>query len=222
MLKAAAQRHTLDLPRRSQVVSGGSWHAADLQLDAAAVSGGAAGGAPLLEFVLTDGRDAWDKPADGGNYVIAAPGRWRLRDGQLAAVAGPPAVLVVSDLDDTMIGDDEATAAFARWWRDEAVPAGGRLVRARCSGGGRQRGEARHGAAAAAQAVAAHRSASASSHALLWRLAHNPACASLPRRQVYNTGRALDLFEGLLAEKGGVMAEPDLLISAIGTRVYHK
>lgn len=33
----------------------------------------------------------------------------------MAAVDGEP-VLVVSDLDDTMIGDDEATAVFKRFW----------------------------------------------------------------------------------------------------------
>ena len=34
--------------------------------------------------------------------------------------------------------------------------------------------------------------------------------------------QALDLFEALLVEKSSVMAEPDLLISSIGTRVYAK
>lgn len=153
-----------------QVVSGGGWwEAADLKLAAAAASGNGSGAGsaapPLLEFVVTDGRDAWDKAADGSNYAIAAPGRWSLRDGQLAE-ASLPAVLVCSDLDDTMIGDDAATAAFSSWWHEEAVPAGGRLV--------------------------------------------------------YNTGRALDLFERLLAEKGHCMAEPDMLISSIGTRIYVK
>lgn len=64
---------------------------------------------------------------DGGNYRIALPGNWRLRDGQLAPVSTPP-VCLVSDLDDTMIGDDEGTAAFRQWWYEEGVPAGGRLV----------------------------------------------------------------------------------------------
>ena len=41
-------------------------------------------------------------------------------------------------------------------------------------------------------------------------------------RLVYNTGRALDLFESLLQQKGALLAEPDALISAIGTRVYEK
>lgn len=160
------------VPLQKVVSGGGWWHAANLHIDAAAAvagsngSSGGAAAAALLEFVLTDGQDAWDKAPDGGNYRISAPGRWKLADGALAAVDRPPAVLVVSDLDDTMIGDDAATAAFSAWWREEGVAAGGRLV--------------------------------------------------------YNTGRALDLFEALLADKAGVLAEPDALISAIGTRVYEK
>lgn len=51
----------------------------------------------------------------GGNYVISERGRFTLRDGAIAAVEGEP-MLVVSDLDDTMIGDDEATAVFKRFW----------------------------------------------------------------------------------------------------------
>ena len=174
------------------VVSGsGWWKAADLHLDGSSSSssragngsgsssgsgsnGGAAAeaaaaataaGAPLLEFVVTDGQDSWDKPLEGGNYQIHSPGRWHLREGRLAAAAALP-VLVVSDLDDTMIGDDEATAAFTAWWLAEGVAAGGRLV--------------------------------------------------------YNTGRALDLFQALLAEKGQLLAEPDRLISSLGTRIYAK
>lgn len=109
------------------VVSGGGWwKAANLHVDAGAAHGGGVG-APLLEFVLTDGQGAWDKAPDSENYAIAEPGAWALRDGQLARVATPP-VLLVSDLDDTMIGDDDATAAFTAWWREEGVPAGGRLV----------------------------------------------------------------------------------------------
>lgn len=210
------------------MVSGGGWHAADLQLDAAAVGRAASGGgAPLLEFVLTDGRDAWDKAAGDANYTIAVPGRWSLHDGQLAAVSGPPAVLVVSDLDDTMIGDDEATTAFARWWRDEAVPAGGRLVRARCGGCAGHWVCVLHGIAGSllpppARPPPVPAAAAAASACPTQTPSLDPPRPPTPC-QVYNTGRALDLFEGLLAEKGaGVMAEPDLLISAIGTRVYHK
>jgi hypothetical protein len=163
------------------VVSGsGWWKAVDLHLNgsngssrragssngaAAEAAAATAAGAPLLEFVVTDGQDGWDKPLDGSNYQVGAPGRWHLREGHLAAAAAPP-VLVISDLDDTMIGDDEATAAFTAWWQAEGVAAGGRLV--------------------------------------------------------YNTGRALDLFQALLSEKGHLLVEPDRLISSLGTRIYAK
>lgn len=63
----------------------------------------------------------------GGNYRITQPGRYRLSDGNLEAVTGA-ACLIVSDLDDTMVGDDAATATFTRWWQQEAVPRGSRLV----------------------------------------------------------------------------------------------
>lgn len=80
-----------------------------------------------LELVITDGDGQWDKAPGDQNYVIPGPGRYRLSGGALHPVTAPP-VLVVTDLDDTLIGDDEATAAFAEWWRHEGAPAGGRLV----------------------------------------------------------------------------------------------
>ena len=54
----------------------------------------------------------------GGNYVITkgwqgGSSAFSLKDGKVAAVPGDP-VLVVSDLDDTMIGDDAATLLFKR------------------------------------------------------------------------------------------------------------
>lgn len=151
-----------------QVVSGhGWWKAADLHLDPAAGSHASATtpASPLLEFVITDGKDAWDKLPSGDNFTIQEPGRWQLSQGLLEQVQRPP-LLLVSDLDDTMIGDDVATGAFTQWWQEEGVPAGGRLV--------------------------------------------------------YNTGRALDLFESLLEDKGKLLATPDMLITAIGTRIYAK
>ena len=36
---------------------------------------------------------------------------------------------------------------------------------------------------------------------------------------VYNTGRSLGQFKGLLQEKAGVLAVPDVLITAVGTKV---
>ncbi len=39
------------------------------------------------------------------------------------------------------------------------------------------------------------------------------------RRQVYNTGRSLGQFVSLLTEKAGKLALPDVLITAVGTKV---
>lgn len=50
----------------------------------------------------------------GANYVISTAGTYALRNGAVRAVTGPP-VLLVSDLDGTMVGDDTATAAFKQW-----------------------------------------------------------------------------------------------------------
>lgn len=40
--------------------------------------------------------------------------------GTVAPVSGRP-VLLVSDLDGTMVGDDKATAAFRQFWLDKAL-----------------------------------------------------------------------------------------------------
>lgn len=63
----------------------------------------------------------------GGNYVIRGAGAFLLKDGEVARVVGRR-VLLISDLDDTMIGDDKGTAAFKRYWQREALPRGSRLV----------------------------------------------------------------------------------------------
>jgi hypothetical protein len=36
--------------------------------------------------------------------------------------------MLVSDLDGTMVGDDDATAAFKGWWENEGLLRGGMLV----------------------------------------------------------------------------------------------
>lgn len=69
--------------------------------------------------------EAW--PTAGDNYCLQRPGSYRLSQGDLAQVTRAPCLLV-SDLDDTMVGDDEATAQFRDWWQREAIGNGARLV----------------------------------------------------------------------------------------------
>ena len=38
---------------------------------------------------------------------------------------------------------------------------------------------------------------------------------------VYNTGRSLGQFVALLRQKGGALALPDVLITAVGTKVHY-
>lgn len=102
--------------------SSGLWKCARFPLS------GTATAAPLLEFVITNDGERWDKPWSGGNYAINSGGRFMMKDGEIEAVSGR-SVLVVSDLDDTMVGDDAATADFKEYWESVAVPRGSRLVR---------------------------------------------------------------------------------------------
>ena len=59
--------------------------------------------------------------------MIQHPGAYCLQHGELTRVTQSPC-LVVSDLDDTMVGDDAASAQFKAWWESEAVGHGSRLV----------------------------------------------------------------------------------------------
>ncbi|KAG2425471.1 hypothetical protein HXX76_013681 [Chlamydomonas incerta] len=100
------------------------WLVADIPVAA----GSGADGAALLEFVVADAaKQQWDKPQAGGNYRVDTPGVYSLRGGSLQRVAARP-VMVVSDLDGTMVGDDAATGAFKSWWEDAGALAGGVLV----------------------------------------------------------------------------------------------
>uniref|UniRef100_A0A7S0QZA9 Sucrose phosphatase-like domain-containing protein n=1 Tax=Chlamydomonas leiostraca TaxID=1034604 RepID=A0A7S0QZA9_9CHLO len=99
----------------------GKWMRADIPLPSGAAT------TPLLEFVLTNRQEAWDKPGNGGNYVVDSTGSWVVRNGGIQRATGK-AVMVVSDLDGTMVGDDSATGTFRGWWEEEAVPRGGVLV----------------------------------------------------------------------------------------------
>lgn len=89
------------------------------------------------------------------------------RAARVAPRASADPIMIVSDLDGTMVGDDAATAAFTAAWTEEgAFPPGSALV--------------------------------------------------------YSTGRSLESFAALIAEKKGVMAVPDALICAVGTKVYKR
>eukprot|EP00803_Ostreobium_quekettii_P004176 evm.model.scf_87.1 EVM.evm.TU.scf_87.1 scf_87:8029-14871(-) len=143
----------------SKVASSSSWFMVDMEVDMNNCNGRGF----WMEFVMTDHCGSWDKPSRDKNYMITGPGRYVLRDGEVEKVRGE-SVLVVSDLDGTMVGNDAATGAFRDFWEQEAVLRGSVLV--------------------------------------------------------YNTGRNLQSFKGLLAEKSGVLAVPDILISAVGTKIY--
>lgn len=154
--------------------SGGALLVAEVDVGVAAASSSPA---PLLEFVVTDpSRQHWDKPPgdDGGNYVVTSAGAaptttasFTLRSGALSPVPQtPPGVLLVSDLDGTMIGKhDQETARLKRWWERAQVPRGGVLC--------------------------------------------------------FSSGRSLASIRRLLDEdKRGVLAHPDVVVGAVGTRVY--
>lgn len=63
----------------------------------------------------------------GGNYIIPDSGTYSLQAGAVSSVSGP-AVMVVSDLDGTMVGQDHATGLFKGYWEDTAVLRGSVLV----------------------------------------------------------------------------------------------
>ena len=69
----------------------------------------------------------WPCACAGGNYEITGTGMFALNQGTLQKSSGE-AVLLVSDLDDTMIGDDVATAEFRDYWESEALTRGSLLV----------------------------------------------------------------------------------------------
>lgn len=83
-----------------------------------------------LAFALHDGQGRWDNPggAPGRNYNTDRAGAYRLAHGALQLL--PPALplLLVSDLDGTLVGDDGAARAFASYWALTAAPSGSRLV----------------------------------------------------------------------------------------------
>ncbi|GFR51603.1 hypothetical protein Agub_g14027 [Astrephomene gubernaculifera] len=118
-----------DFPLTSDSGTPDRWLVAKIPLPSSSTSSsGASNGGPLLEFVVADAtRRNWDKPSEGGNYRLDSPGVFSLRGGALRRVGGRP-VLLVSDLDGTMVGDDGATAAFRSWWEEAGALRGGVLV----------------------------------------------------------------------------------------------
>lgn len=63
-----------------------------------------------LEFVVKDGSGTgWDKMPDGTNYAISTRGSYILYEGQINPTTGKT-LMLVSDLDDTMIGNDKAVS----------------------------------------------------------------------------------------------------------------
>ncbi len=52
---------------------------------------------------------------------VQAPGNYEVSHGSIKKVTGKR-VMVVSDLDGTMVGDDAATLHFKQWWEETAIP----------------------------------------------------------------------------------------------------
>jgi len=129
-----------------------------------------------LEFTVagadesTGSLDDVDKPLGAECYVCPQPGGYKLESGHLKPFrrATEPPMMLVSDLDGTMVGDtpefDAATDAFSHYWEDNSALANSVLV--------------------------------------------------------YNTGRSVGAFISLLQEKKGMLAVPDVLITAVGTKVW--
>jgi sucrose-6F-phosphate phosphohydrolase len=130
-----------------------------------------ADGAAALEFLpASAGGGGEDRAPGGAAYVCPHPGGYKLAGGALRPFprAAAPPVMLVADLDGTMVGEgpeaDAMTAEFAAYWEGTAALAGSLLV--------------------------------------------------------YNTGRSLGQFCGLLAAKAGALPVPDALICAVGTKVF--
>ena len=178
--------------------------------DAAAIGCGG-GGRVQLEFFVSNGAGQEDRPHPGGAYRCASPGGFKLQQGRLQPFprARQAPSMLVSDLDGTMVGDgdwaDQATQEFRDYWEANAALNASVLVRQ-------------------PSVPASHASSDASSHASAIGGCGCEEAAGLltgrtSLRQVYNTGRSLGQFVSLLTEKAGKLALPDVLITAVGTKV---
>lgn len=127
-----------------------------------------------LEFVpqTADGTSE-DRPYGNsaeGRYLCPHPGGYKLQRGKLKPFAQScrPPVMLVSDLDGTLVGEgadaDAMTASFCSYWEETAALCGSVLV--------------------------------------------------------YNTGRSLGQFKGLLEYKQGKLPVPDVIITAVGTKIF--
>jgi len=126
-----------------------------------------------LEFYPISAEGIEDRPFGGGTestYICPRPGGFKLQSGKIRPFmrASKPPVMLVSDLDGTLVGDgihaDQKTSDFGAYWEDNAALVGSVLV--------------------------------------------------------YNTGRSLGQFQGLLEAKGGALPVPDALITAVGTKIF--
>lgn len=179
-LASASALASLDLPAVGE--NGASASGGASEGEGAAGSGSGSDGegwSPLrrsnqlqLEFYVSagDGSGLEDRPPGGGAYRLVQPGGFKLRSGQLRPFpnATAPPMMLVSDLDNTMVGEGEdadgATAEFGAYWEENAALAGSMLV--------------------------------------------------------YNTGRSIGQFLGLLEAKAGALPVPDVVISAVGTKIF--
>ena len=89
-----------------------------------------------LEFVCrsnTSNNSQWLKQDSGGNFKLDGGARGRVvsidEGGQMKLRdAKGKAVAIVSDLDGTMVGDDEGTRAFSNYWMSSHVTRGSVLI----------------------------------------------------------------------------------------------